>query len=36
MSTGESAVCECPLSEREKQCLLAGGLINVIKGEKND
>ncbi|MBQ6183673.1 MAG: aconitate hydratase [Clostridia bacterium] len=35
MSTGESAVCECPLSEREKQCLLAGGLINVIKGEKN-
>ncbi|MBO7548349.1 MAG: aconitate hydratase [Clostridia bacterium] len=35
MSTGESAVCECPLSEREKQCLLAGGLINVIRGDNN-
>ncbi len=34
-SNGQIAVCECRLSEREKQCILCGGLINVIRGETN-
>ena len=34
-TTGESVACECPLSEREKQCILCGGLINVIRGEND-
>ena len=34
-SDGVTAVCRCVLTERQKQCILNGGLINVIRGEND-
>ena len=35
LTNGRTAVCRCALTERQKRCILCGGLINVIRGESN-